>query len=61
MTAPRALSEVVRDVALYQADLLVGRDPGAVPMGEDGQPMTRRAARTFFGWEVPPLRACALI
>lgn len=46
---PRALDDVVQDVLLWQGRLIVGRDPGATPVGESGWPLSRLAARTYFG------------
>ena len=57
--SPRPLPEVVRDVSRWQADLILGRDPGAVPIGESGWPLSRLAARTFFGVDVLDGQACA--
>jgi len=57
---PRPLPEVVRDVSRWQAALICGRDPGATPIGETGWPLSRLAARTYFGVDVLGGQACAL-
>lgn len=57
--ATRSTPEVIRDVARWQAALLVGRDPGATPVGESGWPLSRQAARTYFGADVLSGNTCA--
>lgn len=57
---PRPVIDVVRDVMRWQGDLLLGRDPGAVPIGETGWPLSRMAARTYFGPDVLAGAACAI-
>ncbi|WP_341974202.1 hypothetical protein [Microbacterium sp. LWO13-1.2] len=55
----RPSSDVIQDVARWQAALLVGRDPGATPVGETGWPLSRQAARTYFGTDVLGGTVCA--
>jgi hypothetical protein len=57
---PRPIGDVVRDVARWQAAIICGRDPGATPVGETGWPLSRLAARTYFGADVLDGEACAL-
>ncbi|WP_292774939.1 MULTISPECIES: hypothetical protein [Microbacterium] len=56
---PRPASDVIQDVARWQAALLVGRDPGATPVGESGWPLSRQAARSYFGTDVLSGSTCA--
>ncbi|WP_336628807.1 MULTISPECIES: hypothetical protein [unclassified Microbacterium] len=58
--APRPVAEVIRDVVRWQSALLLGRDPGATPVGESGWPLSRLAARTYFGSDVLNGSACVL-
>lgn len=58
---PRPLRDVVKDVVVWQAAIICGRDPGATPVGETGWPLSRLAARTFFGVDVLDGDACVLV
>lgn len=58
--APRPVTEVIHDVVRWQAALIFGRDPGATPVGESGWPLSRSAARTYFGADVLDGTACVL-
>lgn len=52
LRATRPISEVVRDVTRWQAEVFCGRDPGATPIGETGWPLSHTEARTYFGRDV---------
>ncbi len=51
---PRPVADVCVDVARWQSRLVAGLDPGAIPIGEGGWPLSYEAAVVFFGEGVIP-------